>query len=57
MVELSNFEKHVDFHAYCKKCEHKSEDETDPNSACYDCLFTPVNAYSRKPLYFKEASK
>lgn len=51
MAVVSEY-KEVRFDEYCRKCVHyeKSESE-DP---CWDCLENAVNAYSRKPVYFKE---
>lgn len=45
-------QKIVDFEKYCPKCEHypKSESE-DP---CWECLDTPTNTWSHKPVNFKE---
>ena len=47
-----NQEKEVYFGQYCMKCTHKncSEDE-DP---CCDCLESPSNLDSHKPVRFKE---
>ena len=45
----------VAFEEWCKKCIHKDKkEEEDP---CWDCLVTPVNDDSRKPVMFKEAEK
>ena len=51
MAVVSEY-KEVQFNEDCAKCVHanKGEDE-DP---CWDCLENPVNAYSKKPVYFKE---
>lgn len=50
-----NDQKIVHFGEYCPKCEHypKSESE-DP---CWECLDTPTNSWSHKPVYFKEKEK
>lgn len=50
-----NDQKIVHFGEYCPKCEHypKSESE-DP---CWECLDTPMNSWSHKPVYFKEKEK
>ena len=42
--------KEVDFAKYCPLCENfsKKEDE-DP---CYDCLATPTNISSHKPVFY-----
>lgn len=46
--------KEVDF-TYCRKCRHwiKPEDE----EPCHECLGTPMNAYSRKPVRYEEDEK
>ena len=49
-----NEEKIVIFSDYCQRCAHYEEDESDPKSACWDCLDEPVNIDSHRPLYFKE---
>lgn len=53
MAELNSL-KIVDFKKYCQLCEHKNDDDTYPDSPCYDCMEEPVNEYSRKPVNFKE---
>lgn len=44
--------KIVEFHPHCSTCLHelKKEDE-DP---CFDCLRSPVNLNSRKPIRWEE---
>ncbi len=42
--------KEVFFDVYCPTCEHWSENENDPESACWDCLEAPVNQDSHKPI-------
>lgn len=49
--------KEVYFDKYCQRCEFKDVSESDPNGACWDCLESPANVDSHKPLYFKEASE
>lgn len=49
--------KEVDFHQYCKKCEHKTKSEFNPESPCYDCMDQPFNQDSHKPINFKEHKK
>ena len=47
--------KEVYFDRYCERCEHfPEEDGKDP---CNECLENFVNAYSHKPVNFKEKSK
>lgn len=47
--------KIVDFETYCKLCKHK--DCLESEDPCFDCLDTPVNVYSRKPINFEEERK
>lgn len=49
--------KEVKFKKYCRKCEYKEVSESDPNGQCWDCLESPVNVDSHKPVNFKEASE
>lgn len=50
MLELN--EKEVFFDIYCPRCQHESlAEDKDP---CHDCLATPSNIESHKPIYFKE---
>lgn len=45
-------EKFVDFEKYCETCEYKDlEEKYDP---CHECLETPVNTGSEKPINYKE---
>lgn len=50
-------EKIVRFDIWCQHCKHYQDDESDPNSKCWDCLDEPVNIDSKKPLYFEEETK
>ena len=44
--------KEVSFNQYCNTCEYKDLDEVkDP---CNECLETPVNENSCKPIMYKE---
>lgn len=45
-------DKIVDYDEYCHKCQHFNF--VDWDYPCNDCLNTPVNTDSHKPLYFKE---
>lgn len=46
-------DKEVRYDLYCDKCEHHElGEEMDP---CHDCLQSPSNEYSHKPVYFKAA--
>lgn len=47
--------KEVFFDVYCPRCEYKGVSESDPNGKCWDCLESPVNVDSHKPINFKEA--
>lgn len=49
--------KEVFFDVYCPRCQYKGVSESDPNSKCWDCLESPVNVDSHKPVNFKEASE
>lgn len=49
--------KEVFFDVYCPRCEYKGVSESDPNGQCWDCLESPVNVDSHKPVNFKEASE
>ena len=44
--------KLVDF-TYCKQCKYK--DQSDQEPPCDDCLATPENQFSHKPIKFEEA--
>lgn len=44
--------KEVYYGQYCKKCKHwELNDSEDP---CDECLGTPMNSDSHKPVYFEE---
>lgn len=54
-MDEQNGYKFVRFDKYCSTCEFRKNDEdTDP---CYDCLASPVNLYSQKPINYKEDTK
>lgn len=45
-------DKEVYFNQYCKVCSYeKLSEDLDP---CDECLNTPVNEDSHKPVYFEE---
>lgn len=49
---MENDKKIVNFFKYCPKCKYiKNTEDIDP---CHDCLSTPVNTNSHKPVYFDE---
>lgn len=49
-----NPEKEVYFDQYCSKCVFKNTLEKD--DPCDECLATPVNTYSHKPIKFVEGN-
>lgn len=52
---MPNEYKEVRYDLYCQKCKHeKVDDFRDP---CHECLNTPVNLHSRKPVNFEEENK
>jgi len=45
--------KEVYFNVYCKTCKYQPKAEhEDP---CHDCLSTPANINSHKPINYEEA--
>lgn len=49
---MENREKEVRFDLYCNNCKsYEQKEEEDP---CDECLATPVNVDSVKPINFKE---
>lgn len=51
---VPNDEKEVDFETYCAKCIYKDDDPVNESSPCDECLDSPTNMHSRKPINFKE---
>jgi len=49
--------KFVEFDKYCDTCKHYKEDEADPKSKCFDCLMTPVNVDSHKPVHYEKETE
>ena len=48
---MDTITKEVYFDQYCKSCKNSDlEESKDP---CHDCLQTPVNYNSHKPVYWK----
>lgn len=45
--------KIVDFEKYCKLCKYY--ELTESEDPCWDCLETPANYESHKPIKFVEA--
>ena len=54
-VKMIGDKKEVFFDRYCSKCEYKNRPETA--NPCWDCLDSPSNVDSHRPVYFKEASE
>lgn len=52
MAEIEDRYKEVYFNEYCKKCTNEKIDEAE--DPCHECLNTPVNLYSHKPVNYKE---
>lgn len=47
--------KEVYFDEYCSRCIHCEQEEFD--DPCHECLNTPANECSHKPIYFEEDKK
>ncbi len=47
-----NGEKIVRFDKYCKTCKYRELDEAE--DPCHECLQTPVNTFSMKPIHYEE---
>lgn len=48
-------QKIVDFENHCHRCKHYLKEESE--DPCRECLNTPTNTWSHKPIYFKEKEK
>ena len=44
--------KIVEYENWCNKCKHKNKEENE--DPCWDCLTTPVNEHSKKPICWEE---
>ncbi len=44
--------KEVFYDKYCPKCSHEDKNETE--DPCFECLDTPVNLHSHKPVNYEE---
>lgn len=44
--------REVDYHIYCEKCKHYENKGYE--SVCEECLDTPINLYTNKPIKYKE---
>lgn len=51
---MVNEEKEVRYDLYCRKCVNWETDEQE--EPCNECLTTPVNLYSKKPIRFEEST-
>ena len=47
--------KEVRFDIYCETCEYKEKEEKD--CPCHECLDSPLNLYSEKPIKYKKKEK
>ena len=47
--------KEIDFFTYCKTCKYRDLKEIE--DPCNECLDTPCNVESRKPLNWESAKK
>lgn len=47
--------KEVYFNEYCPTCKYLKTNEND--EPCEECLSSPVNLYSHKPINWKENKK
>ena len=45
-------ERIVDYSKWCEKCVHEKKAEVD--IPCFDCLDTPINLNTDKPIHFEE---
>lgn len=48
---MEDIYKEVYFGEYCKTCKHKNVTESE--DPCDECLNSPVNLYSHKPVNWK----
>ena len=44
--------REVDYHIYCEKCKHYEDKGYE--SVCEECLDTPINLYTNKPIKYEE---
>lgn len=49
-----NYYKEVYFGEYCKTCKHELADESE--DPCDECLSSPLNAYSHKPIMYEKTA-
>lgn len=48
---MNNRDKEVYYNEYCKSCKYANTIEY--KSPCNECLDTPSNTYSHRPVYYK----
>lgn len=48
-------DKEVNFHKYCQKC--KDKDLKEWKSPCNECLDTPIQRGTHKPINFRDSDK
>ena len=51
MADNSEY-REVDYYIYCEKCKHYEDEGYE--SVCEECLDTPINLYTNKPIKYKE---
>ena len=44
--------REVDYYIYCEKCKHYEDKGYE--SVCEECLDTPINLYTNKPIKYEE---
>lgn len=47
----------VEYEKYCLSCKRLNDDEDDPLSPCWECLDTPTNMDSKKPINYKSTDE
>lgn len=52
---MENIHKEVYFNKYCKTCAYSESKESD--DPCDECLATPMNEYSHKPVMYEKKEK
>ena len=49
---MQNNEKMIFFEKWCTRCKHEATNEN--KEPCEECISSPVNENSRKPIKFEE---
>lgn len=49
---MCDYYKEVYFNQYCESCKYSNVSEKD--EPCNECVETPVNLYSHKPVKYEE---